>query len=159
MDSATTPAERIATSVSTVGRVRPGRRPARNAATTVGTAHHRFITLRPAATAAAAVRRFPGSRARREAAFPGTLTSLIIVLSTHATVRTSGAVQHCRKFNPCLFPASTAVPGHPARVRLGRELVLLVLVAPDPCTPPSTGRPAHRGPDEGQGRGHGGDSA
>lgn len=52
-ENTTTPAESTATSASTVGPVRPGRRPARNAVTTVGNNHQPLTMLRSASTTAA----------------------------------------------------------------------------------------------------------
>lgn len=65
----------------------------------VGTAHHRFTMLRPAAVTAAAVRRLPGARVRGETSVPVGVPLLITMLSTEATVRTSEVVRHCRKSN------------------------------------------------------------
>src|SRR4051794_5310281 len=73
--------------------VRPGRRPARNAAAAAGTAHHKLIRLRPAATPVAAVRAVPGSSARRDTAVPATVSPLIVAMSTEVTVRTSGTAR------------------------------------------------------------------
>lgn len=75
-----------------VGPVLPGRRPARNAAITVGTVHHRLTTLRAAPTAVAAAGAVP-DRAGLSVRLP------LVALSTRTTVRSAEHSRHCRKSN------------------------------------------------------------
>lgn len=102
------------------GRVLPRRRPARNAVTTVGTAHHRLATLKPAATVMAAARRVPGSSTRRKPAVPApaAFSSSVVVLYTGVTVRKTWTIRHCRKSSSPgtgNSPSSTAQHHHSPR--------------------------------------------